>query len=128
MVADSSSPRCQGIKKDGTACQALASNGKGRFCLGHDPDLAEQRAQARRKGGQNKARATRARKALPSRLQSIAELLERALQEVYSGDLEPRQATALASLSGALVRLYETSALEQRMASIEEVLHELGRT
>ncbi|HZA24936.1 MAG TPA: hypothetical protein VFA32_20460, partial [Dehalococcoidia bacterium] len=88
--------------------------------------MAEQRAQARRKGGQNKARATRARKALPSRLQSIAELLERALQEVYSGDLEPRQATALASLSGALVRLYETSALEQRMASIEEVLHELG--
>jgi hypothetical protein len=128
MVGDSSSPRCESAKKDGTPCHAVAANGGGRFCLGHDPALAERRAQARREGGRNKSRATRAKKFLPNNLRPIAALLERAFEETYTGALDYRRASALASLAGALVRLYQAGEFEERMSRIEERINGIGNT
>ncbi len=43
-----------------------------------------------------------------------------ALAEVHEGQLDARQATAMASLANAIGRLYEVAELEQRLAVLEE--------
>jgi hypothetical protein len=48
----------------------------------------------------------------------IASLLG-ALDEVHRGDLDPRQASAMAALSGAIVRAYAVGVLEDRVAALE---------
>ncbi|MDP2674464.1 MAG: hypothetical protein Q8Q00_06110 [Dehalococcoidia bacterium] len=44
---------------------------------------------------------------MPSRLQPVFSRLERAMQEVHDGSLEPRRATAMASLAGAMVKVLQ---------------------
>ena len=104
---------CAATRRDGTACTAQA--GASGFCIGHNPRAQE----ARRKGGHGKSRAERARKLLPARLRPVAEALEKALGEVHRGELEPRQAQAMASLAGALVRVTTAGELEERLRSLE---------
>lgn len=86
------------------------------FCIGHNPGAQE----ARRKGGRGKSRAERAKKLLPARLRPVAAMLEDALREVHRGDLDPGVATAMASLSGALVRVTTAGELEERLRTLEE--------
>jgi hypothetical protein len=52
-------------------------------------------------------------------MRPIIDLLNKAAQEVYDGRLDPRQATALASLASALVRVYTVGELEDRMRQVE---------
>ena len=49
----------------------------------------------------------------------MANLLEKALQEVHDGDLDPRQAHAMASLAGALVKVITSGELEERLRKLE---------
>jgi hypothetical protein len=56
---------------------------------------------------------------LPERLKPVAELLERALEEVYEGKMEPRSARAIAALSGALLRVIQGGELEERLRRLE---------
>ena len=49
----------------------------------------------------------------------MAGRLERALTEVHDGRLDPRAATAMASLAGALVRVITSGELEERLRSLE---------
>jgi hypothetical protein len=44
-------------------------------------------------------------KLLPSRLRPTFDRLEAAMKEVHEGRLDPRQATAMASLTGAMVKV-----------------------
>ncbi len=48
----------------------------------------------------------------------IGNLLD-ALDEVHAGTLDPRQASAMASLAGAIVRAYSVGVLEDRVAALE---------
>ncbi len=41
------------------------------------------------------------------------------VDEVYDGSLEPRQASAMASLAGAIGRIYEVASLEERLEALE---------
>ena len=86
------------------------------YCIGHDPGALE----ARRKGGHGKSRAERAAKLLPARLQPVVSLLEDALAEVHRGELDPRAASAMASLAGALVRTITVGELEERLRALED--------
>ena len=76
--------------------------------------------EARRKGGHAKSRAERAGKLLPARLQPMVSLLEDALGEVHRGELDPRAASAMASLAGALVRAMTAGELEERLRALED--------
>ena len=100
------SQRCPALKKSGEPCTANA--GSDGFCIGHSPGATE----ARRKGGFATSRAARAGKLLPARLRPRAEILEKSITDVYEGKLEPRAASAIASLSSALVRSAGTVDLE----------------
>ena len=46
-------------------------------------------------------------------------LLEDALGEVHRGELDPRAASAMASLAGALVRAMTAGELEERLRALE---------
>jgi len=48
----------------------------------------------------------------------IGRLLE-ALDEVHAGTLDPKQASAMASLAGTIVRAYSVGVLEDRVAALE---------
>ena len=85
------------------------------YCIGHDPGAQD----ARRKGGHAKSRAERAAKLLPAPLQPMVSLLEDALGEVHRGELDPRAASAMASLAGALVRAITAGELEERLRALE---------
>ena len=59
-------------------------------------------------------------KLLPARLQPMVSLLEDALGEVHRGELDPRAASAMASLAGALVRAITAGELEERLRTLED--------
>ena len=65
-------------------------------------------------------KSVRAAKLLPARLQPMVSLLEDALGEVHRGELDPRAASAMASLAGALVRAITAGELEERLRTLED--------
>jgi len=50
----------------------------------------------------------------------MVSLLEDALGEVPRGELDPRAASAMASLAGALVRAMTAGELEERLRALED--------
>ena len=81
----------------------------------HAPGAQE----ARRKGGHATSGTERAGELLPARLQPVVSILEGALGEVHRGELDPRVASAMASLAGALVRAITAGELEERLRALE---------
>ena len=106
--------RCTSTRRDEAPCTAQA--GASGYCIGHAPGAQD----ARRKGGHVASRAERAGKLLPARLQPMVSLLEDALGEVHRGELDPRAASAMASLAGALVRPITAGELEERLRALED--------
>ena len=95
-------------------CTAQA--GASGYCIGHDPGAQE----VRRKSGHATSRAETAGKLLPARLQPVVALLENAMGEVHRGELDPRAASAMASLAGALIRAMTAGELEERLRALED--------
>lgn len=118
-ASGSKAQRCRAKRTDGTPCAALALP-TGRYCWAHDPELAEQRRQARAKGGAATAKQARLAKLIPPRLIDVYDKLETALEEVHDGSLNPRAASAMASLAGAMVRVLTSGELEERVRRLEE--------
>ncbi|HAP89876.1 MAG TPA: hypothetical protein DCR15_09060 [Arthrobacter bacterium] len=116
MLATASA--CEGTRKDGSACkgQALPSSA---FCWAHDPANQGKVAQARSAGGKARSRARRADRLLPATLRPVVAQLLDAIGETHDGTLDARQASAMASLAGALVRVYQAGTLEERVAALE---------
>lgn len=113
--------RCVAVRKDGQPCTAFAVQGS--RCVGHRPAAQA----ARRKGGQASARSARLGKLVPPRLLAVYDSLELALGEVHSGELDPRAATAMASLAGAMVRVLTAGELEERVRQLENHAAPPGR-
>jgi hypothetical protein len=90
------------------------------YCYVHAPALDGVRAEARRRGGRNRASAVRLRALVPPRLIPIFERLEAALERVDRGELDPRQAQAMASVARALVSVLQAGELEQRVRDLEQ--------
>jgi hypothetical protein len=42
-----------------------------------------------------------------------------AIDQVHAGELDPRRASAMASLAGAVCRVYETGEIQQRIEALE---------
>lgn len=95
----------------------------GRFCWLHDPNVsqtAKREAQAR--GGSGNAPKVQSplpplREATPK---AIIEMLVATINEVRAGEIDIRIANCVGFLSGHLVRIYEVSELEERLAKLEK--------
>ena len=59
-------------------------------------------------------------KLAPVALRPVFARLRDALGEVHQGELDPRVATAMASLAGAMVRVLTAGQLEERVRALEE--------
>jgi len=105
--------RCTEIRRDGRPCSAQVV--RGGHCIGHLPNSNLARA----KGGQNSARAVRAEKRLPGPLRVVGQILRETLQEVRDGELTPAQGNAMASIASAIIRVHESTDMEERMAQME---------
>ncbi len=110
--------RCESTKRNGGPCQAQALPDSP-HCWAHVPGRAEQRAEARRKGGHHSAKVMRLHWLAPPRLLPIFDQLEQALGEVHAGELDPKQAQAMAALARALATLLTAGELEERVRRLE---------
>jgi hypothetical protein len=110
--------RCNATRRDGQPCAAAARPSG--YCFYHDPAFAEQRAQGRRLGGYARSNVARIHRNTPPELRGVLDQLMHALDETYGGQLEPQVARAMATLSGAIVRMYEIGELAGRVQALEE--------
>src|SRR5262245_54311406 len=118
MPSTPNHPRCAAARADGRPCGAPPLPGR-RFCFAHDPARAAERTAARQRGGRNRGHLVRLRAMTPPRLVAVFDVLERALAEVHAGDLDPKQAQAMAALASAMVRALTAGELEQRVRALE---------
>ncbi len=107
-------PTCPASTKTGKPCHGRPAESG--YCFAHDPATKDKREAARVKGGENSSHAARLEKLLPSRLRPTFDRLEAAMKEVHEGRLDPRQATAMASVAGAMVKIIKAGEEEAPLA------------
>lgn len=113
---------CTATTKAGMPCRAPATSADGRLCLVHDPDRRDQLKIAQAQGGSARSNANRASRRLPDDLKDVGAMLLTAMRDVRDGKLDPRTASALASLSNAYRGIFETGTLDQKLADIDSRL------
>ncbi len=109
--------RCKSKTQAGEPCRGIALEDG--YCFSHSPALAKKRFEARAKGGKNSARAARLKRLVPPRLIPVFDRLEKALVEVHTGELESKQASAMAALARAMVAVLTSGELEERLRNVE---------
>jgi len=116
--------RCNFIKPDGTQCNANAMSGSN-FCYTHNPEISdEEKREAKQRGGQ--ARALTIANPLPAL--EIREpgdavlLIVDTINRVRAGELDIRTANCLGFLTDKLLKAFEISRLNDRVAIIERVI------
>lgn len=117
---------CKYVRPDGSGCQSRIVLPSG-YCHAHDPERRPRLREVRAAGGRGKSRQARAEKLLPAVLRPILDQLIAALGEVHQGDLDPRQASAMAALAGAITRTYSVGQLEERLQALEQAAPPGGR-
>ena len=124
MDSTSTINRCTAITKAGTRCQNPAL-GEDAFCWWHSPATAEQRKEARSRGG--RARHNRSLGDLSNgervtidSLADVMTVLGGELGEVLQLERSISRARAVGYLCGILANIYQASELEQRIAALEQ--------
>ncbi len=115
--------KCNALTKAGRPCKGRLLPGRP-YCMSHDPEHADQRAEGQRKGGEARANARRAAKVwttlgeqmTPDQLPAI---LRACMFSVKSGTMEPAQATAIANLAKTSVSITNEIELEARISALE---------
>ncbi len=97
------------------------------YCLAHDPEAANRRAEGSRKGGEARANAKRAARqwaAIGEQLSpaQLPAMLRACLISVRDGTMEPAQASAIAGLAKTSVQLSHDLELEARIAALEAIV------
>jgi len=115
-----SDTKCIAKTKQGSDCQAPAVTGT-QFCAFHgDPERA---AELGRIGGRRNRHYIDAEPiniTPPATPEDVKNLLAQAMADVLAKKMDPRVASTITSMSGSLLKAFETMDLEQRMARIEE--------
>ncbi len=114
---------CTATRRNGEPCRAQALPER-RLCWAHDPQMREKADEARRKGGLHKSSTVRAAKHVPPDMKALARRLMESIDEVHRGELMPDAARAMASLAGAVVRVYEVGEVGQRIEELEARLEQ----
>ena len=112
--------RCKAQTAGGAPCSAQPVRDDG-FCYWHSPATASERVEARRRGGQNRSTKARARKQIPVAMSAdeLAGWLSLLFTQVMAGRIEPRVATAAATVAKTLMDVRQASELEERLAALE---------
>ncbi len=112
---------CSATTKEGRPCNAQAWQGG--LCRWHSPDLQQERAEWRRRGGEQRSTRARMRKQLPDDLMTLREVqatLGRAMRKLEAGEMPPAVANALGGLGRSIAAVAEAGDFEERIAALEE--------
>jgi TRAP-type mannitol/chloroaromatic compound transport system permease large subunit len=96
-------------------------------CFAHDEARRADRVAANLRGGHGKSRLARVEKLVPSTLRPVLLLLLDVLGEARDGTIAPAQANAVASIAGAIVRVYSSATVEQQITDLQEQVSRLTR-
>jgi hypothetical protein len=113
--------QCNAIRRDGRRCTCPVVLVSG-FCFAHDPSRKADAAAGRRAGGRGRSNAARQQRRLAPRVSARCDFLEQILQELHRGELDPRDATAMASIVRTLVQLESSAGVEERLRALESLL------
>jgi hypothetical protein len=125
--------KCKATRRDGTECQAQAQAGR-EYCYFHDPTKAEAVKAARSRGGSSiktlTPKAIKPWRGEPGetmvirspRPQDVVNLLADTIDEVKAGQIDPKIANAVGYLSNVILKAFETEALDERLAAIEDAV------
>lgn len=95
------------------------------YCYTHNPDIAEEeKQQGRIRGGEVKVIAID-KPLLPVKINTsrdITTLLEKTINEVRTGELDPRIANTIGYLAGVMLKAQETTEVGDRLSKIQEVI------
>ena len=112
--------RCRATNAAGSPCSARPVLPSG-YCYWHCPQVAAQRAEARRKGGKGKSNANRAKRQLPAEPMTAEELhawLGVVFKRVVAGKMEPGVGTAAANIARAMTAVAGVADFEQQLAEM----------
>jgi hypothetical protein len=116
---------CKHRHEDGSACGSPPLH-DGEYCLWHDPDHAEEVAEARRLGGQRRKRERVVSGAYDfeglGSIPQIRRLVEVAALDALGLDNSVQRARALAYLAQVAAGLHEKGELEERIKALEAVM------
>ena len=123
--AHAESGQCAAIKTDGETCHANTMVGSP-WCYFHDPETAEERIAASRRGGQKNSPATLPHDTPDFPLATAADasaLIGRTINQLLRGDVDSKIANAVGYLVTIKIKVTDTEALERRVAALEAALH-----
>jgi len=121
------SRQCAYVGPDGYRCRAVPLTGK-EFCFFHDPDSAELRRRAGVAGGRARARKVLAEASLcqlDSR-ESLITLLSETVQQVRTGQIDPKVANAVGYLVNVARQILESDEYERLRRELNDLKIQLG--
>ncbi len=118
--------KCHATNRDGTPCNAYAGTGSD-YCYSHDPGLAAERRQARRRGGRARhgRRIGPTGQAQPITLETMADvaaLLQHTINDALQLENSIQRARTIGYLAGLLIKALDQAVLEERITQLEHVL------
>ena len=121
MTTTANLGRCTATTARGDPCGAYACSGS-EWCFWHDPSRAEDRAEARRRGGlarHGRSLAGAVGSVEIREVRGVLSLLERAVSDVFELESSIARARTVGYLVGVALRALELSELEARVAALE---------
>lgn len=116
--------KCTEPRADGQPCEMPPLEGKDK-CWAHDPENARGRAEARRKGGNNRQTPKSADGPHPEyrSTDAIQELLERTVADTLLQENSDKRSRTIATLAGVLMKALEVGEMQERLDAIEKMLN-----
>ncbi len=116
---------CQGITAGGDRCKAPPRR-ESEFCIFHDPEVAEEMAEARKLGGYRRRREGTVARAFDfeglGTVAQIRRLLEVAAFDTLGMENSLQRSRTLAYLAQVATRLHEAGEMEERFTALEAAL------
>lgn len=117
-------PRCCQTSKNGNPCQADPQTGKP-YCFFHDPEQQQQRAAARKHGGEVRSHGAEQKTFLPPNLpikslktpSDVAELLNETIIQLLRGEIDLASAKAIGYMANVLLSLMKVAHRQERVAA-----------
>ena len=114
---------CKGQTKSGEPCKGWCVGGSD-YCFAHHPDLAEQRREARVRGGKNR----RVKSPEGMRVETVGDVmgvLNLALDMIFK-DGDVGSARGVGYLANVMLAALESGQLEERIKALEVEIKKLG--
>jgi hypothetical protein len=112
---------CSAIAKSGSRCQRPALAGK-QHCLMHDPESAELRREASRKGGHARSNAARAAKVMQPALTTddLLVTLSEIIRRAEKSEIEPGIVNCISGAARTMNEIRKTTEIERRLEELEQ--------